>query len=67
MQRGKNRSSSKRLLTRKKTKTENVAKDDAITLQHSEILSICCRSIFCDICCFLSASLLMSSEGFLNC
>jgi len=46
MQRGKNRSSLKRLLTRKKTKTENVAKDDAITLQHSEILSICCRSNF---------------------
>jgi len=42
--------------------TANDTKDD-ITSQHSDILAICCTSniIFCDICCFRSATLRRSS------
>jgi len=46
----------------RRTKTANIIKDD-ITLQHSDISAIVLRSniIFCDICCFSSATLLSSS------
>ena len=48
---------------------ENIKKDD-ITSQHSNILAMVCTSniIFCDFCCFKSASWQMSSvKGIVNC
>jgi len=48
--------------TEHRSKTANITKDD-ITLQHSDVLVMCCTSniIFCDIWCFRSASWQMSS------